>query len=144
MMAGRKSVYDADTFPLRAEGYARQGLLDKQIWQNLGIGKNAYYRFQNEHREFKDAIKRGRKPVDIQVENALLKRALGYEYEEKVSEVAIDASGAARPVRVKTTVKHVPGDVGAMAFWLKNRKHSDWKDKHDIDHELSGSAQVYI
>lgn len=135
-MAGRKLLYNADTFPLLVEGYAREGLNDKQICKNIGIGKSAYYECLNKYSEFSDALKRGRKPVDIEVENALLKRALGYDYDEKMSEVELDASGQPRPTKVKTTKKHVPGDVGAMAFWLKNRKKSEWKDRHS--HEVGG------
>jgi hypothetical protein len=139
MNLGRKKLYDADTFPLLAEGYARNGLSDKQIMHNLGIGKTAFYDYINIFPDFANAIKRGRTPVDIQVENAMLKRALGYEYEEKTSEVEIftDALGNAntRPVAIKTTKKHMPADVGAGAFWLKNRKSSVWKDRHQVELE---------
>lgn len=135
-MAGRKTLYDAANFPLLGEGYARNGLNDRQIAKNLGISKTVFYEYQHDYPEFADAIKRGRKPVDIEVENALLKRALGYDYEEKLSEVELDAQGNPKPTKVKTVKKHVPGDVGAMAFWLKNRKKSEWKDRHS--HELGG------
>lgn len=85
-----------------------------------------------------EAIKKGKAPVDIEVENALLKRALGYDYEEKITEVEevptgkFDAVG--NPImktkrHIKTTTRHVPADVGAMIFWLKNRRAEQWKDK---------------
>ena len=65
--------------------------------------------------------------VDIQVENALLKRALGYDYqEEKIERLSEDS------VKVTQTLKHVPADVGAVAFWLKNRRPDKWRDKPDI------------
>jgi len=135
-MAGRKTLYDPLNFPLLAEGYARNGLNDIQIAKNLGIKKASFYEYMKQFPEFSDAIKRGRKPVDIEVENALLKRALGYDYEEKITEVELDAQGQPRPSKIKTVKKHVPGEVGAQAFWLKNRKKSEWKDRHS--HEVGG------
>lgn len=135
-MAGRKTLYNPNNFPLLAEGYARNGLNDRQIAKNLGIGVASFYLFINEYSEFSDAIKRGRKPVDIEVENALLKRALGFEYEEKTTEVEIGVDGMPQPSRIKTVKKIIPPDTGAIAFWLKNRKKSEWKDRHS--HELGG------
>lgn len=138
-MAGRKTLYDPNNFPLLAEGYARNGLNDIQIAKNLGISKSVFYEYIEQYVEFRDALKRGRKPVDIEVENALLKRALGYDYEEKSTEVDVSGQGSnaqAIPTKIKTTKKHVPADVGAIAFWLKNRKKSEWKDRHS--HEVGG------
>lgn len=128
----RKTLYNADNFPLFAEGYARNGLNDIQIAEKLGVSLATYYNYQIKYVEFLEAIKRGKKPVDTEVENSLLKRALGYDYEEKSTEVEIGKDGKPTPTKIKTTKKHIPGDVGAMAFWLKNRKSSDWRDKREL------------
>ena len=48
-----------------------------------------------------------------EVENALLKRATGY-----------DTDGE--------TPKHVPPDVRAAIFYLKNRRPKSWKDKQEV------------
>ena len=130
-MAKRK--YNQD-FPLLAMGYARQGLSDIQIAKNLGIHPGTYYRYQKEHNEFYEAIKEGKRPVDIEVENALLKRALGFEYEE----VAIEyepgkkANDKAKAKSIKKTKKFVPPDVGAITVWLFNRRGQFWKDKRQL------------
>lgn len=133
MSTGRKKLYDADTFPLLVEGYARNGLFDKQIAKNLGISKDTFYQYLKEFSDFSDGLKRGRHPVDIEVENALYKRAIGFEFDEKTTELEIDKDGQAKPARIKTTKKYIPGDVGAITFWLRNRKRSEWRDRHDID-----------
>lgn len=31
-------------------------------------------------------------------------------------------------------IEHVPPDVTACIFWLKNRRSSEWRDKTDHDH----------
>ena len=68
---------------LKLEGWARDGLTDEQIAENIGIGTTTLYRWKNDYREIWEALKRGKDIVDRQVENALLRRALGYSYEEQ-------------------------------------------------------------
>ena len=34
---------------------------------------------------------------------------------------------------VKKTKKHIAPDVGAAAFWLKNRKSQDWRERQDVN-----------
>ena len=77
------------------------------------------------------SIKRGKRPVNVKVDNALLKRALGYEYEETTKTMSIE-QGTPVVKEVKVVTKQVIPDVGAQAFWLKNRDPRNWKDKHDI------------
>ncbi|MEY8536809.1 transposase, partial [Blautia pseudococcoides] len=69
------------------EGWARDGLIDEQIAENMGIVPSTLYRWKNEHEEISEALKKGKEVVDRQVENALLKRALGYSYEEVTKEI---------------------------------------------------------
>lgn len=122
--AGRNSKYDPDTFPLLAEKYARQGLDDKQIMANLGVSAAVFYPYLQRYPEFAAALKRGRVPVNIEVENALLKRALGYVYDETHKE-----RRGGEMVTVKIVRKSMPPDVGAIAFWLKNRLPDEWREK---------------
>ena len=107
------------------------------IAAELGISVNTFCIYINDYPEFREARKRGQKPVNIQVENALLKRALGFEYEEKTTEVSIGANGQPEPAKIKTVKKIIVGDVGAMAFWLKNRDSENWKEKKEV--EVSGN-----
>ena len=58
------------------EGWARDGLTNIQIAQNLGIGKTTFYKMVNEHPELNELLKKGKEIVDYQVENALLQNAL--------------------------------------------------------------------
>lgn len=118
------------------EGWARDGLTDEQIVKNMGIGSTTLYEWKNKHPKIAEALKKGKEVVDREVENALLKKAMGYtvdlvktfkvrravyedgkkveEYEELVP--AIDQV-------------HVPADTTAQIFWLKNRKPEVWRDK---------------
>ena len=58
------------------KGWARDGLTDEQIANNLGISKTTFYKFKDEHSELSELLKKGKEVVDYQVENALLKNAL--------------------------------------------------------------------
>jgi len=119
---------------LKIEGWARDGLTDEQIAQNIGIHISTLYDWKNKYPELSEALKRGKEVVDRAVENALLKRALGYTYEEKTFEKVWNPTLEKYiKVNTKTVVKQVQPDVTAQIFWLKNRKPETWRDKKDLD-----------
>lgn len=109
---------------LKIEGWAKDGLIDEQIAQNIGIRAATLYEWKKRFPQFSEALKKGKEIVDRQVENALLKRALGYEYEE-VKEKFEGGELTERTV----TKKEVVADTTAQIFWLKNRKPDTWRDK---------------
>ena len=122
------------------EGWARDGLTNEQIAKNLGISIALLYKYQNEHVEFLEAIKKGKEVVDYEVENALLKRALGYEYEEETYETKYDRENNKYiEVLTKRVTKHVAPDTTAQIFWLKNRKPKQWRDK--VEPESNNNIQ---
>ena len=121
-------------FPLRAQDYARQGMIDKEIAAKLGISEDTLYTYLKKYPEFSEALKEGKAPVDVEVENALLKRARGYEYEEVTVEYAPAKPGEkAQPTKVKKVTKQVIPDTKAHVFWLKNRRPDIWRDRQDIE-----------
>lgn len=124
---------------LKIEGWARDGLTDEQISHNIGIHPSTLYEWQKKYPEISEALKRGKEVIDRQVENALLKRALGYEYEEVKQIIEKDENGKDRK-RIEKTIKQVIPDTTAQIFWLKNRKPHEWRDRHDIEHK--GSLEV--
>ena len=116
---------------LRLEGWARDGLTDEQIAKNIGIARDTLYEWKKRFPVISDALKRGKEVVDILVENALLKRALGYEYDEVTKE---------NGVVTKIVTKQVAPDTTAQIFWLKNRKPDDWRDKQTT--EITGLSDA--
>lgn len=108
------------------EALCRDGATDKMIAEKFNIGLTAFYSYKKKHKEFAKALSRGKEIVDIQVENALLKRALGFEYEEITFE---------NGKKVKTVKKYAMPDTTAQIYWLKNRKPEQWRDKQDRDNE---------
>lgn len=135
MITIAKSKYETEVKPrlIEIEAWKRDGLTDEQIFKNLGISRDTFYKYKEKYSDFSDALKKGKEVADIEVENALFKRAIGYKYKEVIKEVK-EVDGK-KSTYVKEVIKEMPGDVVAQIFWLKNRKSSKWKDKQDIDIE---------
>ena len=113
---------------LLLEDWARQGLFDAQIAKNMGISEATLYRYKANHPEIKEALRKGKEVVDIEVENAMLKRALGYTV--RIVEQKIDKFGDVHDCERDV---HIPGDVTAQIFWLKNRRRQQWRDKVEVE-----------
>lgn len=101
-------------------------MTNEQIAKNIGVNPDTLYTWVKKYPEISEALKKGKEVIDRQVENALLKRALGYRYEEVTREMVEDGSG--RLVVTKVVTKEVQPDTTAQIFWLKNRKPDQWRD----------------
>lgn len=122
---------------LKLEGWARDGLTDEQIAYNMGICRDTLIQWKKRYSDISDTLKKGKEVVDRQVENALLKRALGYKYTE-VTKERVEGGF----VVTKEVTKEVVPDTTAQIFWLKNRKPNEWRDKNNV--ELEGEIGVNI
>ena len=123
----------------KLEGMARDGLINEQIAHNIGINPSTLYEWQKKYPEIAKALKQGKEVIDRQVENALLKRALGYEYEEVKQIIEKDAKGKDKK-KIEKTVRQIAPDTTAQIFWLKNRKPAEWRDKQELEH--SGNMKI--
>lgn len=127
----RKGLYEdwlTDDGLLQIQGWARDGLTNEQIAKNIGVSGRAFAEWVSRFSSISSALKKGKAPVDLEVENALLKRALGYDYEETITEIE-ELVGGKQKKHVRKVKKHMPPDVTAQIFWLKNRRPGRWRDK---------------
>lgn len=125
---------------IRIEGWARDGLTDEQIAHNMDIAASTFYEWKRKNEEISEALKKGKEVVDYEVENALLKRALGYT--ERLNKQKVTKDGDV--VDIEEDI-HIPGDVTAMIFWLKNRRPDVWREKpKDSDNEKNASINENI
>lgn len=123
---------------IKLEGWARDGLTDEQIAKNMKISPATLYNWKKDHLEILESLKKGKEVVDYEVENALLKRALGYT----VKEEKLTKDG-----EVIELEREVPGDVTAQIFWLKNRKPDSWRDKPEetkVQEEEKESVRIEL
>lgn len=134
------------------EGWARSGLTDEQLAAKMGCSCSTLYEWKKNHSEISEALKKGKEVVDIEVENALLKKAKGYNAEVrktfKVKDVYYDENGRrceTERLEVGIDEVHVAADTPAQIFWLKNRRPDKWRDKpaNDADDEtLKKAAEI--
>lgn len=122
--------------------WARDGLTYEQIAGNCGVADSTFREWKDKYPAIAAALKITRELADIEVENALYKRAMGYDYVETVEEIS-ESKGRT----VRTIVKHVSPDVTAQIFWLKNRRPEAWRDRkeqqvQDDNKDASGVVEV--
>jgi hypothetical protein len=111
MSFGRPTKYKAE--------YARQaykacalGATDSDLAELFDVETSTIALWKIKHRHFSDAIKTGKAETDSLIEKSLVKRAMGFEVQDKI----------------------FPPDTTACIFWLKNRKPKDWRDKTEVEH----------
>ena len=117
--------------------WARDGMINTEIIKKMDISENTLYLWKQKYPQIEEALRQGKEVVDIFVENALFKKAMGYtvlvEKAFKVKEVIYNDNGK----RLKETEKivnateevHIPADTTAQIYWLKNRKPKLWRDR---------------
>ena len=131
----------------RLKGWARDGLTDEQMAQKMGIVPSTFYAWILKYPEISEAIKNGKEPVDIDVEDSMVKLALGHyvtvkkpmkvRTEKRLKKKDKDGREYETGVIVEEHIEYVdeqvyiPPNVTAQIFWLKNRKPEQWKDKRE-------------
>lgn len=128
------------------KGWRRDGLSLEQIALKIGINVATLAKWRVKYDKIGEALKKGREVVDTEVENSLLKRALGYNiFLKKPMKIKKDQYED-EIVYVDEEV-HIQGDVGAQIFWLTNRKPETWqntqKNKVMIAEETSSILKAF-
>lgn len=126
---------------LLLEGWARDGLTGPQIARCCGVSEKTLEQWKADHSSIRDALKKGAEIVDREVENALLKRARGYAYTEARTDY-VEKDGVQEVVKVVETVKHVPPNAHAAAFWLKNRRRDRYRDRWPDNPAENGGSET--
>lgn len=137
---GKPSRYETeikDKIPA-VQGWAMQGLLNKQIAEKLGIHISTLCDYKNKYPEFAEALKRGREVADFEVVNSLHENATGYWRTEQVVSQKRTVSYNSEGKRVETTEPVIveiqrwyPANVTAQIYWTKNRMPQEWSDKKE-------------
>lgn len=116
----------------------KKGLSHAQIAESIGISRKTIQRNLD---SFEPYIKKGRDESEDKlcerVENALLKKATGYEFEERHQEKKVDPNGKILHMTMKTVKKYYPPSDIAIFFYLCNRMPDRWQNvqKPNVDDE---------
>lgn len=134
---------------LLLEAWSRDGLTDEQIAGNIGINVRTLYNWKRKSVRIFQSLKANKELADIEVENALRKKALGFrETEQTVSSrkiVEYENGKRAREITepvVTEIEKYYPPDTTAQIFWLKNRKPGQWRDKREQDIDVTEAVKI--
>lgn len=133
---GRKAKYDFNndaTILAKIEELARDGAQDKDIAAYLGYNEAHFSELKGKFTKLSSALKKGRAPLDFNVENSLFKKATGYKQKVqkpiKVKEKYYDDQGRIcerERIEVVEYEETIFPEVTAQIFWLKNRKPKMW------------------
>lgn len=110
------------------KGWARDGLTDEDIANNIGIVPSTLYEWKKRHSEISESLKKYKEIPDYTVENSLYKRANGFTKTYTTEKVTKDGD----VVSYKKTI-YYPPDTTAIIYWLNNRKPKQWRNKQDKD-----------
>lgn len=132
----RPSKYEREVKPYIDEirKAVEAGATDKEIATAFGIAESTLYKYKKEKQEFSQAFARGREKVVIEIKAALLKKALGYEYEEE-KRVGKKDKGGENIILVEKYKRHMPASETAAAMLLRNYD-PEWLDKDNASTEL--------
>lgn len=139
---GRRPKYDPKHHPPVCAWMHREGASVLEVCAEFGISTSTYYNWCDKYTKFLEATRITIDLTNKQVENALLKKCLGYreEYTEtytekeaiaksEVVEMGLDDACEWVTVtkKIHRKVKIVDPDVPAIKFWLVNRDKDRWK-----------------
>lgn len=145
-MAGAKGYIDdwlTEEGLLRIEGWARDGLTDKQIAElKIGIAERTFTKWKARYEAINTALKKGKAPADTLVENMLYKRAIGFTTTETIEEI-YEEDGVQRK-HIRKVTREVPPDTTAQIYWLKNRKPKQWRDKRETEITNKEAVRVIL
>lgn len=136
MAKGKYEYWLTEEGLLLISAWARDGLSDEQIAHNMNVAYSTFRIWKEKFSALSAALKKGKEVVDIEVENALYRKALGFKETVKkpVKVKRVDYKDGKRCKEYEEVVQaeeeiFVPPDTAAQIFWLKNRKSDVWRDK---------------
>lgn len=133
---GRPSKYDKEIKPRLQEikNAVESGATVEEIAASLGIAASTIYKYKKEKKEFSEAFTHGRAKVIIDIKAALLKKALGFNYEEKKQYIT-EAEDGSRKKHTEISTRYCPPSETAAAMLLRNYS-TDWLDRDSTTTEL--------
>lgn len=122
-MKDRKSFWLSPDGIVLISQWRREGIpLEQVAAEYIGVSSQTLWRWTKGSEDLRTALGISSDVVNGKVEQALLKRALGYEYDEVTEELV---EGEMRVT--KKTRKHVSPDVKACLSWLFSRRPDRWR-----------------
>ena len=146
MRRGRKNKYETHVVPFfnNISEWLKNGATERQIAEKLGIAYSTFNDYKVKYPELMELLQKGRRDLVTELRGALVKKALGYEYDEtkvvtenvdlppEMQSALIDAGfnreqiEQARLVKTEAYHKKMSPDVAALNLALKNYDKNNW------------------
>lgn len=123
---GRKTYYKKE-YAEQAFKLCLLGADNKRLANFFSVGETTIIDWSNNHKEFSEAIKRGKEEADAEIAHSLYHRAKGYSHKD------VDIRVIEGKVVTTEITKQYPPDTAAAMIWLKNRQRDKWRDKQAED-----------
>ena len=111
----------------------------EKLAKRMGVPLVVLGRWMRRDPKIRVAYGAGVDVVGINVEAAMIKRAIGYDVKKKVVTKRIDITGRILEHTTVESVEHIPGDVGAQKFFTSKRLGKRYQEK-----ESSSGTRVNI
>ena len=119
----------------RIKQWAEQGLSVVDIANNIGIAQSTLYNWRSKSDVIMEALTKGQDTAVEILENALFKRAVGYDIEEVT--YRYDEEG--NKIKQRSQTKHIYPDVTALKFALINKSNGRWSDRVEYKDESANN-----
>ena len=143
MAKGKYEKWITEDGLLLLKGWAREGLTDEEIARDrMHISSSTFYDWMRRFSEISEAIKKGREPVNVILEDTAIERATEWKTVKEITrEPKFDrATGRTELVVTKEVEKKVPPDSTLLIFLMKNRMKDKYGDKQQL--EISGQLDT--
>ena len=101
------------------------------VASKMGITVQTLRKWKKKYPEIAEAINETKEVLDYKIENALVKKALGYKATDVRTLISPPDKDGNRKIRVEKIEREIPPDTTAIMAWLNNRKPDQWKRNRD-------------
>lgn len=112
-----------------------EGVSEEEVCRRLGVSSSTFLKYKKRYPLLKKAVIKGRQRIKRNVVSALIKKCLGFHYEEEREVIE-----KGKIVTLKTT-RYAPPDFMSIAFYLINRYSQEWTHTSRIE---GGTGPVFI
>lgn len=96
-------------------------MTEEQIAKTLGVGYTAFREYKRQYSALNDALKKGRRELVKELRSTLIRRAKGFQYEEK--KIIKEGDEIVQEIHA---IKSALPDVAALNLLLKNYDRENW------------------
>jgi transposase-like protein len=126
----------------QAEKLCKLGATDKELADFFNVSETTINNWKKKHQDFSLALKKGKTLADAEVADRLYQRAMGFEHDSEEIKLMYDKETNQQVVERVPIRKIYPPDTVAAIFWLKNRQKDKWRDKQEIEANVTNRTVI--